>query len=387
MPQIKHGATMNKHCYRIIFSRIRNQLIVVSEHIQACHKKRSASRLTTSSKTPHLLDRLKPFALLYTSTLGQILYLSPVVAAPQLVIDKNAPGGQQPQLDQTQNGIPQINIQTPNKNSLSHNKYTQFDVDKKGVILNNARKDTNTQLGGYISGNPNLVGGEANIILNEINTSDPSKLNGYIEVAGKKAQIIIANSAVINCDCCGFINANKTTLTMGNPIINKDKLQGYRVEKGKIRINGKGMNTRKQDYTEIITRSAELNAGLWGNDVSVLTGRNKASYDGKTITALTNDDKDKPKLAVDVANLGGMYAGKIHLIGTEKGVGVNNAGKLGAQTGSVTIQADGRISNSGTLNASENIDLTSRNHIENSGTIYSKKMGYIKLIILKIAGN
>ncbi len=377
---------MNKHCYRIIFSHVRNQLMVVSELTRTCHAGTSASRLAASSKKASIICRLKPLVLAHAFALGQVLYLSSAIAAPNIVVDKNAPAGQQPQLSQTPNGTPKVNIQAPNKNGLSHNKYTQFDVDEKGVILNNSRKDTNTQLGGNISGNPNLAGGEANIILNEINATDPSKLNGYIEVAGKKAQVIIANGAGISCDGCGFINANKTTLTTGKPIINGGKLQGYRVEKGKVHINGKGMDSRKQDYTEIIARSTEINAELWGNDVSVITGRNDVSYDGKKITALVDDNSKKPELAVDVSSLGGMYAGKIRLIGTEMGVGVSNAGKLGAQAGSVIIQANGRISNNGTVNASQDIRLTSQNQIENSGTIYSKKNGVYNASHIKNTG-
>ncbi|MCZ5750933.1 filamentous hemagglutinin N-terminal domain-containing protein [Escherichia coli] len=35
--------------------------------------------------------------------------------------------------------------------------------------------------------------GEARIILNEVNSRNPSQLNGFVEVAGKKAQVVIAN--------------------------------------------------------------------------------------------------------------------------------------------------------------------------------------------------
>ena len=75
--------------------------------------------------------------------------------------DRNAPVNNQPQVLGTGGGIPQVNISAPNKAGLSHNKYTQFDVDQKGAILNNSRQSANTQLGGWIEGNPNLAGGWA----------------------------------------------------------------------------------------------------------------------------------------------------------------------------------------------------------------------------------
>lgn len=84
------------------------------------------------------------------------------------------------------NGTPQVNIQTPSKAGVSRNNYTQFDVSQKGAILNNSHKNTQTQLGGMVSGNPWLAKGEAKVILNEVSSRDPSKLNGMIEVAGKK---------------------------------------------------------------------------------------------------------------------------------------------------------------------------------------------------------
>ncbi len=48
-----------------------------------------------------------------------------------------------------------------------------------------------------------LVGGEAKVILNEVNATKPSQLKGYIEVAGGKADVIIANPSGIHCEGCG----------------------------------------------------------------------------------------------------------------------------------------------------------------------------------------
>ncbi|WP_241650489.1 filamentous hemagglutinin N-terminal domain-containing protein, partial [Rosenbergiella collisarenosi] len=95
------------------------------------------------------------------------------------------------------------------------NKYTQFDIEQRGAILNNGRTTSQTQLAGQVAANPWLAKGEAKVILNEVNSRDPSLLNGMLEVAGRQADIIIANPAGISCDGCGFINANRTTLTTG----------------------------------------------------------------------------------------------------------------------------------------------------------------------------
>lgn len=40
-----------------------------------------------------------------------------------------------------------------------------------------------------------------------------------IEVAGDKAQVIVANASGITCNNCGFINTDRVTLTTGKPIV------------------------------------------------------------------------------------------------------------------------------------------------------------------------
>ncbi|MBS9440149.1 hypothetical protein EAE91_24400, partial [Photorhabdus noenieputensis] len=79
-----------------------------------------------------------------------------------------------------------------------------------------------------------------------------------------------------------------------------------------------------------------------------------------------------PAFALDVAALGGMYAHKIRLIGTETGVGVHNAGNIGASAGEVHITAEGRIENRGTLSSRDTLQLTSSADITNTGKLLSQ---------------
>lgn len=293
------------------------------------------------------------------------------VSAAGIVADHNAPGHQQPTIMQTANGIPQINIQTPSAGGVSHNTYSQFDVSNHGVILNNSHKNVQTQLGGMVAGNPWLAKGEARIILNEVNSRNPSQLNGFVEVAGKKAQVVIANPAGISCDGCGFINANRATLTTGQPQMKNGSLTGFNVERGEIRVAGKGMDASRTDYTDIIARSVKINAGIWAQDLKVTTGRNNVDIAHGQIEKKAADISSKPQVALDVSSLGGMYAGKIRLVGTETGVGVRNAGHIGAQAGAVTLTADGRIENSGSISAKTDVHLATTRELHNSGSVYA----------------
>ncbi|WP_392562371.1 hemagglutinin repeat-containing protein [Orbus sturtevantii] len=362
---------MNKHFYRIIFNKARGMLMVVAEIVKS-HQ--GEGRTTQKAKASLSHDKnitaaLTPLCFLTYVALGLVSVVTSSYANT-IIVDKNADKSQRPTLNNTANGVTQINIQEASKAGVSHNKFSQFDVSEKGVVLNNSAQLSNTELAGYIKGNDNLVrSGSAKVILNEINAKNASQLNGYIEVAGQKAQVVIANAAGITCNGCGFINADRATLTTGKPIMQNGQLTGYLVEQGNITINGKGMDSSRQNYTHLISRSVNINSSLWANDAQVIVGKNKVSYDLQTIEPLESDD-DKPQLAIDVAGLGGMYAGNIKLVGTERGVGVYNAGSLGASAGSVTINTEGKIVNTGTIIAKTDAQLTAQS-IDNQNQIAS----------------
>ncbi|BEI03668.1 hemagglutinin repeat-containing protein [Edwardsiella ictaluri] len=294
-------------------------------------------------------------------------------ASAGIVADASAPGRQQPHIVSSANGTPQVNIQSPSAGGVSNNLYSQFDVDKRGVILNNSHQNTPTHIAGMVAANPNLARGEATVILNQVNSRNLSQLNGYIEVAGQKAQIVIANPAGISCDGCGFINANRATLTTGTPQLHRGTLTGYRVNGGNITITGQGLDSREQDYTHIIARSVQVNAEVRAKSLSITTGRNQVDTVHQTITALADEGSEKPVMALDVSALGGMYAGKIRLMGTETGVGVHNAGDIGATAGNVVLTADGRIENSGKISSTGDTELASQRDIQNRGRIYSQQ--------------
>jgi filamentous hemagglutinin len=359
---------MNKYCYRHVFNKARGIMMVVSDIVRSRSKASGGGTVARNVKVKSA--SFTPISFAIRLALGAVIL--PVSAQAEIIADRAAPSDQRPTILVTPNDIPLVNIRTPNSAGVSHNTYQQFDVQQQGVILNNSRTNVQTLQGGWVEGNPWLATGGARVILNEVNSSDPSMLNGYVEVAGQQAQVVIANPAGVTCTDCGFINANRVTLTSGRPVIRNGNLESYRVEGGAVTIAGEnGMDSSTADYTDLIAQSVQLNAKVWANELKVTTGNNEVNADNtEAIEIAVPAAATQPAYAIDVAQLGGMYAGKIVLVGTQAGVGVRNAGDIGASAGEVVISADGRIENSGTLrNSAGDIQIATNTGVDNRGTL------------------
>lgn len=374
---------MNKNRYRIIFSHARGMFIAVAEIVKSKTKQAGQSQgmmetdSVTSSVRPIHYKKLNPLNFAVIGCLGALVISLPMssVAETQIIADKGAPTSQQPTILNSANGTTQVNIQTPSAGGVSRNTYTQFDVGQEGAILNNSRNNTQTQIGGWVQGNPWLATGEAKVILNEVNSSNPSQLKGYIEVAGKQAQVVIANPSGLICDGCGVINADRFTLTTGQAVMNQGYLESFRVREGQVTIEGKGLNGSLTPYTDIYARALKVNAGLYANELNTVLGQNDIQVKDQIapqIKAIKDSTSTpQPNFALDVGQLGGMYAGKIFLVGTEQGLGVRNAGAINSTQSTLTLNANGDLVNNGNLIANKDQVQLKAQNIQNTGNISS----------------
>jgi len=200
---------MNRQCYRLVFNTLRNLLMPVAELTGSYQ--RSASTRPGAGQARPCCWAWRPLAL------ALLLLSLPGAALAQILADPAAPAGQRPTILNTASGAVQINIQTPTAGGVSMNQYRQFDTTTPVTIFNNGRSASQTQSAGWVAGNPWLAGGSARVIVNQVNSANPSRLSGTMEIAGARADLIIANPSGLRIDGVTVLNANRSTFAAATP--------------------------------------------------------------------------------------------------------------------------------------------------------------------------
>jgi len=246
-----------------------------------------------------------------------------------LVVDPNSTYNTK--VDESRNGVPIVNISTPNDRGVSINQFKEYNVDEKGQILNNADNVGRSYLGGLINANPNLVPNQAaNLIILQVNGSNHSQIEGYLEALSRqKVDVILANENGLYINNSGTINIKNFTATTGKLNLKDGDFVGIDVEKGNVLIGPKGFNGNNTDYVDIIAKTLELRGNIVANNLNIKTG--------------SNDKNSSNTLAIDASELGGMYAGVIKIVSTDKGVGVNSDSFIVSKDKKLEITADGKI--------------------------------------------
>ncbi|EEF79224.1 two-partner secretion domain-containing protein [Methylophaga thiooxydans] len=329
-------ASLN-HVYKLIWNEQLSAFVAVSELAGARGK---------SARLRHALVS------------ASLLSFSAVLHAGGVVV---APGSGSTDVYNAPNGVPVVDINKANTAGLSHNKFTDYNVNANGLILNNANSSQITrqsQLAGQILSNTNLSS-EARVILNEVVAPNRSTLAGYTEVVGRQADVIVANPYGITCNGCGFINTDRVTLTTGQPNINgSGQLSGFTVNQGDILFDGSGLDATAQSYFNIVSRSATINAQINAKDLSITSGANEWDYASGSASSIDAVEV-APSYAVDSTALGGMYANRIHIKATDAGVGVRMRGDMAATASSFTMDVAGNIVMTNTVSAETSLTINS----------------------------
>jgi filamentous hemagglutinin len=286
-----------------------------------------------------------------------------VSSAPPVVA-----GDSRTRVDVTSGGTPIVSIATPRSDGTSYNVFSKLNVGKEGLIFNNSKEIGRSQIGGQILANSRLKNsGEASLILNEVTGGTRSDLRGALEVFGGRASLVIANPSGITCDGCGFINVARASLATGKITFGADgAFSGFAVDGGDVRVEGQGLLAGNVDFFDIVTGSAIINANLFARDLVISGGAADFDFASRSATARgTGNDR----LAIDSSLLGGMYANRIRLIGTGKGVGINLQGLVNALEGPLAISADGAITVKSAAAASD-VTIASKANINIDERVY-----------------
>jgi len=337
--------------------------MAVAETTSSSGKSAAGERDSPQGRSVHPADIYRTLRSITALALALAIAATSSRASAQIIADPKAPAEQRPTILSDSQGRPLVNIQTPSAAGLSRNSYSQFDVPSQGVVLNNS------------ASNPWLANGAlARTILNEVNSSNPSYINGAVIVQGAPAQVIVANPNGITINGGSFINASRATLTTGTPQFDNGVLTGFKVRGGVINVAAGGLDNSATPYTDLLTRAVTLTGKLQAQNLAITTGLQTVAHDSGLITDQDTDTYAAGALSIDTAALGGMYANNISIVATEAGVGVRNQGTWQATGGHIVVTADGLLQNLGTISARVASLATVDGNIENAGTAQATQL-------------
>jgi filamentous hemagglutinin family protein len=321
----------------------------------------------------------------------------------------NSRGMGEIEIDRAQNETPIVNINRPSAGGVSVNYFKDFNVNDENLIINNHKGQTaQTNLAGVIYSNPNFNkpgGTEADIILTEVTSVNRTNIEGYVEIAGKEADLIVANPNGINVSGAGFINTARLTLIAGasgmgdldrtlneagglNPFVlskNADTaitVVGMNVvdKAGKPVAYNLVIDAKNIDYAQLIGKVVKINGDIIGStssEIEIISGNEKAVYNQATrrfeVTSSNGDVNEvKPEFAIDSTAFGGIYAGRIKVIATQDGVGVRMRKDLISDVDDIVFDARGNIVlDNMIVQANRSVDIKVKDKFENTGTIIS----------------
>ncbi len=341
---------------------------------------------TSSQKILKLSKSFLVHFALISLIFEQLLF---VASASAQALPINPDGTTNTQVTQTASGVDQVNIAAPNANGLSHNKFTDYNVNTGGQIINNfsgrdgvasgsaagSNAVTQTQIGGLVTVNPNFSDGvSAKVILNEVTSGNNTQLLGYTEIAGSKADLIIANPNGISCRGCGFLSTSHLTFVAGSSNFDSSGNLGFNLKEQTnpnllvplITVDGLGLDITNTTSTDIIASSIKLLANVYGSDNTTLTvksGEGRYDYQTKEIANSTTSlaSGTTPLFAIDASSLAKIQSGRIFIVATKEGVGVNMASEVLASN-EVNIDANGDVYYAN-ISAGNKVSITSTKNI------------------------
>lgn len=170
---------------------------------------------------------------------------------------------------------PTLSITAPDANGISHNYFTEFNVGRRGLNIDNKNA--------------------AQTIINEVTGPDITRLRGNINVLANKATLIIANPNGINCNKCDVTNVNTFVKAAGKIIYENDKMAGYSNITGDIAYFNTTVKNRKLDMNDLAKNIKIMNSELVPDVLMLMNGFSEYKYAYKPIARI-QDNNYKPEV-------------------------------------------------------------------------------------------
>ncbi|KVD28686.1 filamentous hemagglutinin N-terminal domain-containing protein [Burkholderia ubonensis] len=251
---------------------------------------------------------------------------------------------------------------------VSSNTYSSFNVTAAGATLNN-------------------TGINARTIVNQVTSTNPSLIQGQIDVAGPRANVVLANPNGITVNGGSFVNTGHVALSTGNVSFNDVQIAPGVIQRNvvldtatgtivvgpgglasaligldliakTIRIDGPVNNTFTSPTAGVRllagSSRVELNTGLSPSD---------NANDWLTRSATMNPDTAS-SYAIDITAAGSLTSGRVQLIVTDRGPGVRSAGPLNASLGDFLLTSSGNVELSNTkIDVAQDFSMTAQGSI------------------------
>ncbi|KVF77356.1 filamentous hemagglutinin [Burkholderia sp. FL-7-2-10-S1-D7] len=263
-----------------------------------------------------------------------------------------------------------VNI-APAVGGVSNNTYSSFNVSKAGADLNN-------------------VGINARTIVNQVTSTNPSLIQGNINVLGPRANVILANPNGVTIDGGSFTNTGHvvlstgqvsfTDLTLAPGVVQRNVV--LTTDRGAITIGPGGLSGTLVNL-DLIAKQLSINGPVTNDFTSstsgirAIAGDSTATYDTSFspsdnghdwLTGTSSPGTKSNAVAVDITAAGGLTAGRVQLIVTDQGAGVHSLGKVYANAGDVVVTANGDIAIAdGYLKAERDVALTTPGTVSLTG--------------------
>ncbi|TNH05395.1 hemagglutinin repeat-containing protein [Testudinibacter sp. TR-2022] len=258
-----------------------------------------------------------------------IFFMSGMAAIPAQANEPIVAGGNSaPSVSSADNGATVINIVKPNEQGLSHNTYDKYNVNTAGAVLNNATQDGQSQLAGQVQANKNITDQAAKVILNEVVSRNPSLLLGQQEVFGMAADYVLANPNGITCDGCGFINIPRASMVVGEAEISEGQIKTLNSSRNNNSLTIQGKGVSGSEVLDLVAPKINASASIKATkEINAASGHNKMDYQSKQVTGIHSQQQN-----LDGYYVGGMQAGRINIVSTGQGNGVNLSGEIQTTT-------------------------------------------------------